>query len=1247
MSYLKLLFIFNFVIQASYAETNQVGGQGILSDLFPGNKNNNKQNSLIAPNFDASKVLEDKSYDSEKVKTFGSAPLQMPLGFEAAEMALHANRVESFFSEKTNKLVGGGRSEDYVKSYCEDFLSLMTRDPLQTYHQILASDARALESKKNDKGFNEFVGQYKYLNHISKSMVEEFSSSDCNAKPEVCLSDLGTDTNKQSKLLDTCNNNLKVNLLSEEEDLSLVAKEAFGVSETEALLEELKRENRFVGSNRNKVCASEQSCLFNQSEGYHTSCDTFNCSMVGSEFSKDSINQVGSIFLLNNGSFNLTGSEDFCSSCFKKAAKQLNPNSDFNPELVEKTFENKIAGKKGAKKLLSLAEIIETAHDTNVLQNRQQGRYGCEAELGAMLKNKCGSAVADRNFDIRLKEAKDFLKIDPSDAGQFIKNLSELTLPAPEANACQRSNYAIYKRNQWIGPTNVPAREGFKSILRELDKRPGLQALVEKNCDENSGDKESFVKAYSEALSKDIMRELSQALTPEVISSNGLQSAICSSEDEFLVIMGCNDSSKVSNKNANSYFSTFHGSYNSVLGVLKDHYRSSGDGGQERLAKITDTIERMVQRQIQITMELAGNYDPFVKINMESWDNFCQMNDEMNKNKKSSLADYIDSNPGQEQVENYRSSQCSKIVSQAKDDFCGEVNFEAGEDSPLPFSKEDISEVTAELVEDFDYKPIEVNSIKCKLKSLEANGKGRFNRSNVSSFDPKFSIGSSDLERAYALDYSVGENGQSDMPLDFNRFKKFNNCSGNFAEAQKSLYEARSYSKPFYTNIKSTEVVRLVEKLSSEAERRNQSADNRLNRMGIFTGTEDLSQEVFSATSSRGSDLLGSLEKGRVVASAKQSEDRLSNNVSDTPSVAFAKRTFTDTASSEAQPMETEQSYDGLFDYMEKPSNGFQVNVDDSGNFQAVNRAPASEVLKPVCDDKCLQEILNRKPNGYSDDEQEEIASQIGMNSPENSTEQMKRMLEDVLDGKLQKDELEQLREENEKLRSEMASIRESIEQKDKPTKVIDSNGDDRSQNILSPETNSALVFNPRNTQVNEFKTRTHYEDKKEQFAPDYQESSSPERVSLGDYSARRRDAAKVPLEQVKQYNADIDQSFLRTHTNSPVDENFVRSYVSHVSKEAGSIEHLIVFENGVPAKIRVPDPKKPGSYVEHPIAEGMVDEILGQVEKQEVQSYAVYNMVNFGESLQDFMSNLNSEASSITSLEALNNQLKGLNNLD
>ncbi|MEX1099975.1 MAG: hypothetical protein WEB87_06090, partial [Bacteriovoracaceae bacterium] len=232
----------------------------------------------------------------------------------------------------------------------------------------------------------------------------------------------------------------------------------------------------------------------------------------------------------------------------------------------------------------------------------------------------------------------------------------------------------------------------------------------------------------------------------------------------------------------------------------------------------------------------------------------------------------------------------------------------------------------------------------------------------------------------------------------------------------------------------------------------------------------------------------------------------------------------------------------------------------------------------------------------------------------------------------------EQLMKENQELREEMGAVKAKLEEKAE-TQIR--TGDGENDVITAPQSPSQfaerkdLVFNPRNRQGNEFVSRSHMENQREQFAPDYSENSTPERISLGEYASQRRNAARVPVDSVKNYNTDIDRAFLQAHSSSPVDDNFVKEYVEHVDRSSGSIEHLIVFENGRPAKIRIPDPRREGRYLEHPIAEEMVAEILEKVEQDEQESFALYNMVNFGQSLQDFMQHLDGEQVSLRSLEA------------
>ncbi|MCO4753348.1 MAG: hypothetical protein KC478_02645, partial [Bacteriovoracaceae bacterium] len=181
----------------------------------------------------------------------------------------------------------------------------------------------------------------------------------------------------------------------------------------------------------------------------------------------------------------------------------------------------------------------------------------------------------------------------------------------------------------------------------------------------------------------------------------------------------------------------------------------------------------------------------------------------------------------------------------------------------------------------------------------------------------------------------------------------------------------------------------------------------------------------------------------------------------------------------------------------------------------------------------------------------------------------------------------------------------------------------------------------------NEFRSRKFFESQRDQITPNFQNAVYSERIPLSEYSRQRRASTDVPLSEVKKFNLEIDKVFLQTVKSDEVDDQFVQEYVQHVNKNSGSIEHLIVYESGMPKAIRVPDPQRPGQYLEHPIKGEMVSTIIKQVEEDEKESYALFNMVNFGDSLVDYMAHIESKESELTTLAAMNHRLKEMKSLE
>ena len=1065
--------------------------------------------------------------------------------------------------------------------------------------------------------------EQKRIRNLSSSIVKEYGQKTCPKNPDGGLILEGCFQNSvaDGKFSEICQNQVKSYLLSKANDVNL----------TEVLGTHLNKQAKTLGDDKIEIekpikSSCSDGCALLNPDGYFTSCNALECNNVGLIASTiDSFAPLNFIHM-ENSEFKPRGSKEFCSVCFMKAAKKRN--KDFPIEEVREKFKNKVAGKVAAKELLGFAKVMETLSDYKSVGGIKK-KIACKAELRNLLDSKCKDKKADKNFDSRVKEASNYLGLDITDSEVFLSSLSQKIKQESPGQTCNRTDYAVKKLNTYMSSANDDLRAGFKSLVAQLNNE-SLKKEMEQMCNnpKNAAKSETVSEFISSRLANNLVNMVSYTSNN---NSSSLQSSwhklACGSDDEFIRTIGCNEDGVAKDSGANKFFQTFHADHKEIIDAIQEKFSDVGEGGeidQQSLKRLFGKMKELLKIQFQSTIDLASNYDPVIGVNLGSWQNVCTLM----KRPDGNIEDLVSKNTYGPGVENFLGDACSKVTTSAKQVLCS--------DDDLDLSEEDLDKVTNELLEEEKAPTFAIKSLACSMRSKPLSYMNKLDfddtGADVSDYEKKLSKSSS---------------GSPGSPLDFDVFKENVSCTEGSRKFQEGLLVST-------TDRYSHRVVN-SDGVSKEADEQKRSAE-KANRL-ISEQAREVRADVRSALRGEINRELSSREEGSVArvfeggnpypSSSAPSRSVAVDRGSRPPERIEASRVERVLADNQASKVDVKpKTYevppkgDDLFSYMKNPSNFEATNNASNG------RSPANFQNTPICDDACLRETLAKQRLGKnsSEEEKNKMASKLGLKNPSETPEDMKKMLEDVLEGKLNEKELDELKAENEKLREEMAKIKADMAKK--PVKVIDQNGVDRSKEIKRPESNPALVLNPRNNHATEYRSRSSMQEKAEQFSPDYT-PSAPERVSIADYRSKRREAAKVPVDEVKNYNAEMDQTFLRSNSNSPVDDIFVKKYVSHVSKEAGSIEHLIVFENGVPAKIRVPDPKRPGSYVEHPLKGEIAEEILGQVERQEVQSFALYNMVSFGDSLSEFMQKLDTEASNITSLRSLNTRLKKLEELD
>lgn len=1072
------------------------------------------------------------------------------------------------------------------------------------------------------------------IQSVSSSIIQEYASKSCSGPNGVidtsgnCFKDLLADFDKSGNFDEACKNQADSYLLSGANDIDL----------SRALVSDLNKYAKKVGNKHaasekpNRSACAKGNCAFSNPDGYYTDCNALKCNVTGDNDALLNITEPLAVISMDSSTFNVRGSDKFCNECFREAAKDNQ--QDFPIEEVEKKFKNKVAGRLAAKEILGFARMIELASDYNSLTQSNKEAF-CPKGLEKMLSDKCGSKEMDAVFEERIKEASDYIGIDiEQDSFSFFKALANKVNEKGEDQTCTRADFAFKKVNAFLGPKNDELRAGMKSVVSQLNSEP-LKEEVSKICENNSPEGTGSVSEFlSEKLAEKMVNMIAVMGRENSASLQGdwKDMACASNVDGFIRTVGCNDSQFAKENPANRFFQTFHRDHEEIIAAIKQNFSNVGEDGrvdQVHFKHLLEDMKMLLKSQFKSTLDLASTYDPIIGLNLESWKNTCALMGRADDK----IENLIMQNPYSKGMENLAEDYCARTISKAKSQLCSDPEVERGED--LALSKRDLDEIRDALIkEENGRSSMAINSLSCRLNSK-----------NLST-NSKLALGSGNSFEISDLEKSLAKGNYPLSPMDYETFKNESSCNEESRKLQSNTLAAVT-DRYLFTAIDSSGDSYAADRLSQEAVITNAKLEEQLDeeRQALRTslgwgGGSSLVSGARGRVSSSGTSAMNSFLAGTGASSVASTKGE---NSKTRPTEPAEKNRLL--AQSEQNETESGKNTNGtkqedLFSYMSNTSSSF-----DSGSSASASRSPANYSATPICDNECLQEVLRgQKGNISNTEDKQELASKLGIKNPEQSSEDMKKMFEDVLEGKLNEKELDKLKAENEQLRKEMAEIKKDMESR--PVKVIDQNGVDRTTEIQRPESNPSLVLNPRNTNVAEYRSRSSMQEKADQFSPDY--STAPaERVSLGDYRSSRREAAKVPVDQVKNYNAEMDQTFLRANSSSAVDDGFVKRYVSHINKEAGSIEHLIVFENGVPARIRVPDPQRPGAYVEHPLEGEMAQEILGQVEKNEVQSFALYNMVSFGDSLSEFMKNLDTEASNITSLRSLNSRLSKLKELD
>ena len=1021
-------------------------------------------------------------------------------------------------------------------------------------------------------------------------------------------------------------------------------------------------------------------------------CDLLKCNMSGEAVVEGAFSEIFSHMMLQADSFSFSGSSKFCNKCFKKVYENT-PGAGESFEVDKKVLADKIqarlAGKAAANDLLDWVGHLESLTNLSYLDSQKKidlSRHACEAELAPFItgsSNPCGGEVTDEEYSLRRKNALEAAGLFHEENFKgLLKRVEELIDPKPNQNSC-RAAYAFRQKLALETVENKKYKEAMKFLLDAGLETPAVSEMVRRNCADGALPEGDFIKEFSEAivehyssLYKKVASENPELTGPD--KREELKMKACKADPIFAAALcgqplpgmsaGASEvfgslAAKVEaagnrhqrevSREAYSRNQILANTESSLSGLLRRGALSTGQSqsspalGSSAILNKSFSFSATSNGSVNGSVDSSVNYedytaafkkkisrrflesllsvpmamDPSLKVALGSWKGICQASRDSREAGKS-FFEAAEKLSADSTIESYTQATCGNLRRKLERKICASYPLTAqdGLATPeAPYSANDLKNAKSDTFNSLSGKNrVAANSLACEMNTLESRwGEGMFLPLDITTIGQGMSTEQSDHEKSLVARARKERSN-------FDRFMDDSNCDSQYLrlamEAEQggnSAGLANQNDRAMRAGVEDDPDISLEDRVSV-ANCKSRGGMNCSAGAAFLKGDEGDVQ----APSGIGGGFEDSGIEGRNIASVEaQNTNPFEDGLDDFIMEAENSSDFAEQEDSTAQ-----DEFRNLFDKVgnTEADQKFGSPLPDYGAASAAQIA-ADEARRAA----------EKKKNGA---EVEEVAEELGFEDVEESPEDLKKLIGDALDDKLNSEELKKLKEENQKLRDEMAAIRKQLEER--PAKVVDSKGVDRSGLVEKPESNPQVVFNPR-TPEPEFRSRSYFESEKEKFSPDFQDSGRAERVSFQDYSAERRAAAtRMRDEQVTRQNGEIDRSFLQRNPSAQVNEEYVQDYVEYVGQSSGSIEHLIIYENGLPAKIRVPDPKNPGKFLEQPIAQDMVEVILEKVEKDETESYALYNMVNLGDSLMDYMQSLERDNHNLTLLSQLNETL-------
>jgi len=989
-------------------------------------------------------------------------------------------------------------------------------------------------------------------------------------------------------------------------------------------------------------CHNSDECFWQNTDSMQKQCNLFKCNIVGDKTfeANQDFQNIASNILLSDKDFNLKGDESFCNDCFEKAVTDPDRFHEKKEKAIS-DIKNIIAGRNASRELMNLSKVFETMSDLNAINPETENKIDyCLDELSSLNTNQCDE-ISDESYQLRLKNITKMIPgINNFSPNDIIQSLAKNNKRIGQNN-CTREDYALYKNNQWETRDNDKSRDSFKYTLELLGESKTKEQL-DTYCS-NSSNGKSLTRFLSNLVAQRRIDNIMQS--PEAInsilnvdeSSKIVEELCLSSTDPVFKKITCpsENEDKINDFFTESLSETMiktrilyakkrENYIQSITDFSKNDlahsFRSSTQNLRQTLLKqasFLQNLKSVYSDAFKNSFDIPTRYNSNLAESLGSKTSFCEKYD---KSKQTNASLYETLMAPKKDISKSNKRLCLDAVSKIKSQLCNkDITYKND------YNEDQFQEAKKDLIKQKpEHEQFIINSVSCS-----EGGKRHTNPPIKPVMNNTPWLETSDTQRMIeSPDLYKSSNYESfKNRFDYNAFREtpanIRNCNESWRATQRRTFNTNSARTVFKDYASITEAIEMTDK-------ENRIAYDQNNAREVFKDYVTNNYKDYSSDTGipfyGNKDFLNNFVKEYnqypkydANNTASFSQDQLNSNLAQ---VSDKSNSTEVTSNSTGSTLNNNTNASNLLGQINKVN----INTPNSFNNTTSNtRSVAS--IQDNCNNECIEKVqseLNKR--SLSSQEKSSLFRDNGLLKSIPSNDDLISTLTKTLNNTDTSKEIDQLRSAQDELLKRTKEIR---------TKV-------QSSTSINPTdiSNSSFIYNARNNTQAQFIPRETLSAKEDQFSPTYSVQSNPVRTSFKSYREQRRESAKDFNESKKRINSEIDQEFLMLNTSQTVDDIYMKEYIDFVENKNGSIEHLVVFKDGKPFEIRLPDPKNQGQFITKRISKSLEEKILSQVRLNESESYTIYNMLSFGESLNEFISNVENEDSDIISLMNLNKSL-------